>query len=516
MAQQQDKPSIFQNPYFKFGLWTVVLIFVSFRLSNFWWLGVIPVIFDLFVWKKVLKNKIFKTVFWMLVYLLWVVWMDTYWLLIGLPVVFDLYYSKKVNWTFWKPRDPAKKTFVTEWVDAIIFAVVAATIIRMFLIEAFTIPTSSMEKSMLVGDYLFVSKYHYGPKLPNTPLSFPFVHHTLPLTDHTPSYSELIQRPYERLAGIEDVSRNDIVVFNFPEGDTVCANMQAASYYALVRNYGRKAILEDKIAGDIIVRPVDKKENYIKRCVAIPGDEIKIVDSQMFVNGEKQETFDAMQYNYFIVTGGQAINKKFLDKYGISNEDAESSQRFVQIQDDINFIKSNVELSQFNMANLYIFPLTPKKAEAIKKNPFIKSVVRYVKPAGQYNDGVFPHAPKYYKWNEDNFGPLYIPKRGDVLDLTEANIRIYERLIRIYEKNELEIKGDKIFINGQETNTYKVKMNYYWLMGDNRHNSADSRFWGFVPEDHVVGKALMVWFSSDKDKSFPSNIRWERILTMIH
>ena len=170
--KKQDKISLLQNPYLKFGLWSAFLIFVSFRLDNFWWLAVIPVIFDLFITTKVLKNKIFKTTFWMLTYLLWVVWMDTYWLLIGLPIVFDLYYSKKVHWTFWKPKDPANKTFLTEWVDAIIFAVVAATIIRMFLIEAFTIPTSSMEKSMLVGDYLFVSKYHYGPKLPNTPLSY--------------------------------------------------------------------------------------------------------------------------------------------------------------------------------------------------------------------------------------------------------------------------------------------------------------------------------------------------------
>ena len=516
MAETQEKTPFYKNPYIKFGFWSIFLIFVSFRLDNFWWLAVIPVIFDLFIFKKILSNKIFKTVFWMLVYTLWVIWMDTYWLLIGLPIVFDLYYTKKVNWTFWKPRNPDKRTFVTEWVDAIIFAVVAATIIRMFLIEAFTIPTSSMEKTMLVGDYLFVSKYHYGPRLPNTPLSFPFVHHTLPLTKHTPSYLEWIENPYRRLAGIEDISRNDIVVFNFPEGDTVCTNMEAASYYALVRHYGRKAILKDKIAGDIQVRPVDKKENYIKRCTAISGDVIKIVDSQMYVNGKKQDTFDAMQYNYFVATGGQAINKKFLDKYGISNEDAENSQRFIQVQDDINFIKRDSTLSQFNSANLFIFPLTPKKAELLKHNPFIKAVVRYVKPAGQYNEDVFPHAGKYYPWNEDNFGPLQIPKKGTSVKLTKANINIYKRLIQIYEKNDLKIEDDKFYINGQLADSYTFKMNYYWLMGDNRHNSADSRFWGFVPEDHVVGKALMVWFSSDKDKAFPANIRWDRILTMIH
>ena len=528
----EDKKSIMQNPYLKFGLWSTFLVFVSFRLDNFWWLAVIPVIFDMYVTKTVLKNKYFKTAFWMLAYTFWVVWLDAYWMLIGLPIVFDLYYTRKVNWTFWKPRDPKKKTFVTEWVDAVIFAVVAATIIRMFLIEAFTIPTSSMEKTMLVGDYLFVSKYHYGPKLPNTPLSFPFVHHTMPMTSHTPSYLEWIKWPYDRLSGIENISRNDIVVFNFPEGDTVCSGFQAASYYSLIRQmassycnqnnipynlkYGRELMLTRKPYGEILVRPVDKKENYIKRCVAIPGDEIKLVNSQMYINGEKQETFKAMQYNYFIATGGQSINKKFLEKYGISNEDASSAQRFVQIQDDINFIRTDSVLSKLNMANLYIFPLTPEKAEQMKQNSFIKAVVRYVKPAGQYNEGVFPHKPKLYSWNEDNFGPLVIPKKGMKIALTSSNIYLYKRAIEIYEVNKVEIKNNKIYINDVEADSYTFKMDYYWLMGDNRHNSADSRFWGFVPEDHVVGKALMVWFSSDKDKSFPANIRWDRLLTMIH
>lgn len=514
--QNQEKKSIMQNPFVKFGLWSLFLVFVSFRLSNYWWLLIIPPVFDIYVSKKVLSHKIFKTAFWMSAYLLFVVWIGNYWLLIGLPIVFDLYFTQKVHWTFWKPKDPTKKTFVSEWLDAIIFAVVAATIIRMFFIEAFTIPTSSMEKSMMVGDYLFVSKFHYGPKLPNTPLSFPFVHHTMPMTKNTPSYLEWIKLPYNRLTGIEDITRNDIVVFNFPEGDTVCANFQAASYYALAQEYGRKAILKDKIAGEILVRPVDKKENYIKRCVGVPGDEIKIVNSEMFVNGESQEVFEGMQYKYFVATGGQAINSKFLETYAISNEDAESAQGFLRDPDAVNFYKTTESIAAFNKANLYLLPLTKEKADRIRKSPFIKAVVRFVKPAGQYNSGVIPHMPELYKWNEDNFGPLLIPGKGVAMPLNASNIHIYKRAIQIYEKNDLRIDGDKIYINGELADSYTFKMDYYWLMGDNRHNSADSRFWGFVPEDHVVGKALMVWFSSDKDKSFPANIRWERVLKMIH
>ncbi len=532
MEHKQSFFAKLSGSYLKFGLWSLFVVFLSFRLQSFWWLIIIPVLFDMYITKKVLNHKIFKTSFWMLVYLLAVIWVGNYWLLLGLPIVFDLYYTEKVNWTFWKPRDIKKRTFVTDWIDAIIFAVVAATIIRMFLIEAFTIPTSSMEKSMLVGDYLFVSKYHYGPKLPNTPLSFPFVHHTMPGTTHTPSFLEWIKMPYKRLAGLEQIKRNDIVVFNFPEGDTVCANLQAASYYSLVRqysqaysaqnnvpyneNYGRRLLLENQVQGEILARPVDKKENYIKRCVAIAGDTVQIKNSQLYINGQAQETFEGMQYNYFLATDGQALGVNFLEKYEISAEDANNAQRFLEGGEDINFIKSDSILSKFNLANLYLIPLPGEKLNQIKNNPFIKAVVRYTKSAGQYHDGVFPNKPEYFAWNEDNFGPLFIPKAGATITLDAKNIYLYKRAIEVYEHNRLVIEGEKIYINGVLTHQYTFKMNYYWLMGDNRHNSADSRFWGFVPEDHVVGKALMVWFSSDKDKPFPSNIRWDRILTLIH
>ncbi len=509
--------NILNSKYIKLIFWSLVIIFISFRLMSFWWLILIPFLFDVYITQKVVKNKWFKTIFWMSVYLLWVIWLDNYWWLLGLPIVFDLYFSKKVNWTFWKPRDPAKKTFVSEWLDAIIFAVVAASIIRLFLIEAFTIPTSSMEKTLLVGDYLFVSKYHYGPKLPNTPLSFPFVHHTLPGTKHTPSFVEWIKMPYKRLSGLEEIKRNDIVVFNFPEGDTVCADLQSASYYTLVREYGRNRVLKQKIFGEILVRPNDKKENYIKRCVAVAGDSLKIVDGQVYINNQAQEHFKEMQYNYYIVSGGQALNSKFFKKYGISFDDGnpKSSQQFMSSPGEMNFIKQNKILSQYPLANIYSVPLTQEMYEKMKANPFIKAVVRYIEPKTFNNTRVFPFYGKKV-WNQDNFGSVYVPKQGNKVALNIDNLPMYRRAIEVYEQNQVKVKGEQIFINGQLAKEYEFKMNYYFMMGDNRHNSADSRFWGFVPEDHIVGKALIVWFSSDKDESFPMNIRWNRVLTPIH
>jgi signal peptidase I len=280
--------------------------------------------------------------------------------------------------------------------------------------------------------------------------------------------------------------------------------------------YGRKQLINNEIYGEILVRPVDKKENYIKRCVAVPGDSIKIINSQMYINGEKQDLFDEMQYNYYLATDGQSINTRFIEKYGISQEDLANAQRFVRSEADLVFIQNHPVLSKYNSGNLFMIPLTKAKAEKIKQNPFIKAIVKSVKPVGQYNSGVFPHTPELYPWNEDNFGSLYIPKAGTTTPLNMETLPFYRRLIEIYEKNDLKVEGDKIYINGELATSYTFKMNYYWLMGDNRHNSADSRFWGFVPEDHVVGKALMVWFSSDKDQPFPANIRWDRILTMIH
>ncbi|GET31178.1 signal peptidase I [Prolixibacter bellariivorans] len=445
--------------------------------------------------KNFLTNKWFKFSFVATLYILWVIWLSIYWWLFGLIVIFDVYITKKVHWAFWKKKNPpdGKQTKVVEWVDAIIFAVIAATFIRTFFIQAYTIPSSSMEKSMLVGDYLFVSKMAYGPRMPITQVSFPFVQHTMPLTKTVKSYSDAIQWKYHRLRGFGHVQRNDVVVFNFPEGDTVAVKMQLeTSYYQLVRAYGRDRVWEDKRAfGDIIYRPVDKRENYIKRCVAISGDSLKIVNAQVFVNGKAQITIPGLQYDYIVTTDGTAINPEALDRLHISKADRHRN------------------------GAQYMFPLTKENVGKLKKFSNVISVERMNMPAGRPDPNIFPFDPKDYPWNVDNFGPIWIPKKGATVHLTLKNLPFYRRIIRVYEKNKLAVKDSTIYINDKPADSYTFNMNYYWMMGDNRHNSADSRYWGFVPEDHVVGKASFIWLSLDKDKSFPANIRWNRFFKKV-
>lgn len=438
--------------------------------------------------KDFLKNKYFLFALSTSIFILWVIWIGNYWLLFGLPIFIDYHLTRKVNWTPWKKRGEKKHSATVEWIDAIIFAVVAARLIRMFFIEAYTIPSSSMEKSMLVGDYLFVSKVSYGPKMPNTPISFPFAHHTLPLTQNKKSYVEWIKRPYKRLAGLRDIERNDVVVFNYPEGDTVIVQFQSnKSYYSAVRELGRERVWRDY---DIISRPVDKRENYIKRCIAIPGDSLLIRQGQVYINGEKQQLVNELQYNYTIRTNGTAINSRILDNLNIAKSDR-----------------------MFNAAGgMYIMPLTTEAYDKIRVLNNVHSVLKYENTNySMMTQIIFPYSNKY-PWTEDNFGPLWIPKKGETVELTLDNLPLYERVIETYEGNTLAVNDSAILINGQEATSYTFAMDYYFMMGDNRHNSADSRFWGFVPEDHIVGKASFIWLSLDKDKRFPANIRWNRML----
>jgi signal peptidase I len=445
--------------------------------------------------KKILINKWVKFSFWGLLYLLWVIWLGNYWYLIGLGLIFDIYVSKKVHWAFWKKKNPVngKQTKTVEWIDAIIFAVIAASFIRLFFFEAYVIPTSSMEKSMMVGDYLFVSKVAYGPKMPNTPLSFPFVHQAMPMTNYkVNSYVEWIKNPYKRLAGFDKIKNDDVVVFNFPEGDTVALNFPSQNYYEICRMYGRSRVISDeKNFGKIVTRPVDKKENYIKRCVAIPGDKLEIVDGDVFINGKKQKEFPGKQYNYVVTTDGSLFNQKTLDKLKIANDDREMFT-----------------------GGRYLFPLTSAQLTSIKGLKNVTSVEKNITPKGEYDSSIFPHSAEY-PWNADNFGPLEIPKKGTTVQLTMKNLPIYERIIDVYEENDLAVKSGQIYINGQPATSYTFKLDYYWMMGDNRHKSADSRYWGFVPIDHVVGKASLIWMSLDKDKKFPAKIRFNRIFKSV-
>ena len=444
--------------------------------------------------RNILTNKWFKFAVVGGLYLLWVIWLGNYWWLIGLGVIFDIYITEKVHWAFWKKKNPpdGKQTKVVEWIDAIIFAVIAASFIRMFFIEAYTIPTSSMEKSLLVGDYLFVSKTAYGPKTPNTPLSFPFVHNTMPLMKNKKSYVEWIKKPYHRMAGFGKIKNDDVVVFHFPEGDTVALNLQNQSYYQLVRSYTRERVWSDpRNFGEIVARPVDKRENYIKRCVAIPGDEIKMERGQLFVNGNAQQKFPGMQYDYVVRTNGSSINPKALDRLNIANDD-----RGIQSSEQ------------------YIFPLTEENAVKLKEFANVTAVEKITEEPGNWERAIFP-SDERFPWNVDNFGPIVIPQKGQTVQLTVDNLPLYTRIIDVYENNDLEVKGNQIYINGAEASAYTFKMDYYWMMGDNRHNSADSRYWGFVPEDHVVGKAKFIWLSLDKDKGFPTNIRLRRMFSVI-
>lgn len=406
-------------------------------------------------------------------------------------------YSKMERYAGKKMVDNYKKSSTREWVDAAVFAIVAATIIRTFVFEAYTIPTGSMEKTLLVNDFLFVSKTSYGPRVPNTPLSFPFVHHTLPITN-SKSYLEWIKLPFRRMFA-SPVKRNDVVVFNYPVGDTVIGEFQSnINYYDFLRDReSRGGNREDLLAerDDILVRPVDKRENFIKRCVGIPGDTLKIIDGVLYVNGKPGETPPKSEVPYYVTTDGKGTFPEsfYTDELNVDPMDSEQRD-FFQMP---------------NKPNTWRINLTPEQAKKVAAFPFVipGSLVKELNTQGFGN--TFPHDTANFKWSEDNFGPLWVPAKGSSITLTPQNIALYRRVIEVYEGNSFERKGGQFIINGVTTDQYTFKMNYYWLMGDNRHNSQDSRFWGFVPEDHVVGKASLIFFSWQKGP------RWNRLFKKI-
>jgi signal peptidase I len=485
------------------------------------WKSLIP-FYNFYIWLQIIKKPLWWYIFLMIpfinvfVIMLMVVELVKCYGKFGLAeqaasVIFPFAYLPWLGWqanaVYVDPdnRPVFKKGFVREWTDAIIFAVIAATIIRTFLIEAYTIPTSSMEKSLLVGDFLFVSKISYGPKIPNTPIAFPFAHHTLPLTKYTKSYVEWIKLPYHRFPGLKKIKNNDVVVFNYPSGDTVVLERQNEDYYQIVRDaenemrsyagdqyqpgMGRSAVWQNF---KVTARPPDKRENYIKRCVGIPGDEIKVVDRQLFVNGKPAENPEEMQYNYDITTDGSMLNPKALEKLNINEG---------------QLIDGN---------GRYFLPLTGAMKNEVENWSNVKQITPLLRAKGETYSPIFPHDTAHFKWNEDNYGPLTIPKAGVTINLSMDNIALYKKLIDVYEDNEIIIKDGQIFINGKVATSYTFKQNYYWMMGDNRHNSADSRFWGFVPEDHIVGEAVFVWLSLEKNKSFLNKIRWNKLFRLIH
>jgi len=388
-----------------------------------------------------------------------------------------------------------KKSTAREWVDAGVFAVVAATLIRTFVFEAYTIPTGSMEKTLLVNDFLFVSKFSYGPRIPNTPLSVPFVHNTMPITN-TKSYVEWIKIPYTRWFP-SPVQRNDVVVFNFPAGDTVINLPDYQSqkpYYDVCRfevgrgdiDSGRRVVLGNPDQYPLVIRPVDKEENYIKRCVAIAGDNLQIRDQVLIINGKAVDFPSESQTNYTVETKGQPLDETVMkEEYNL----------------DIN---NTEEVQPSGTPNQYRMLLTWAAHQKMLKSGLATKIT----PEIDNGQDVYPY-DHGHPWSRDNYGPVWIPKKGVPMPLTAENYSVYERAIRVYEGNKLEMKDGKIFLNDQPADHYTFKMNYYWMMGDNRHGSQDSRYWGFVPEDHVVGEAWLIWMSWDK------GVRWNRLFKKI-
>lgn len=393
---------------------------------------------------------------------------------------------------FWrkdkKEKPKKKKSVFREWFDAAIFAIIAATIIRTFFIEAYTIPTGSMEGTLLVNDYLFVSKVAYGPRMPMTPIALPLVHNTIPIFGGK-SYVESVQWKYRRLPGFGKVKRNDVVVFNFPNNDTVMLNAPDKDYYQRVREQkSRDAVWNE---GKVIYRPVDRRENYIKRCIGIAGDTVEIKNAVVYVNGKKVNEFPHQRLHYKVT----AKNSNFF----ISVDEMEEK--------DIIKIPYNVE-------NISYYEMDYETAQGIAKMPNVASVenVTFKELLPQYYQDVYPHTPRIFDWDQDDYGPIVIPKKGMTIPLTIENIALYRRIITVYENNKFELRSDnKCYIDGKEVNQYTFKMDYYWMMGDNRHNSLDSRFWGFVPDDHIVGKASFVWLSYKKSFLNLASWRWSRL-----
>ncbi len=431
--------------------------------------------------------------------LLFVVWTDNLWLLLGLPLIFDHFISRFIYRFIGSKNEALRKkhpayNFIYSWVDAIIWATIVAHLVHLFIFQLYVVPTSSMEKTILTGDYLYVSKLSYGPQVPNTPVAMPFVFNSMPFSNgKTKSYSECIKWDYHRLRGRGKVEREDVVVFNFPAGDTVILERAAESYYDILRDEfkGDRKRLHDTYT--VISHPIDKRENYIKRCVAIPGDTLLIKDTKLYVNQNPESVCKDRQHIYFVKTTSALSEYTF----------------------------HNLNITEYNgSAPLYYVATTEEGAKKLRKLKSVESVELYNNTETSLD--IFPHH-KNFEWTQDNFGPLWVPQKGATVELTIGNLPLYERIITKYEGHNLQIKEvemtvdnetiktQKIFIDGEEATSYTFAMDYYFMMGDNRHNSLDSRFWGFVPEDHIVGKAQFIIFSKGEN-----NIRWNRLFKKIN
>lgn len=437
------------------------------------------------------------------IFFLWVVLMGNPWLALLWLLLADIYITGYIPFNWWKKKKGLTRT-VMAWVDAIIYALVLIYFIFAFIGQQYEIPSSSLEKSLLVGDRLWVDKTVYGARVPQTPIHFPLAQHTLPGTD-IKSYVENPQLEYHRIPGRRSIERGDIVVFNFPQGDTVVSKMQTRDYYQILeelRGQGsenpRRYIAENPgIFGEIIWRPVDRRENYVKRTIGLPGERLKIVDDTIFINGKAIAEPENVQYNYIVPVKERISDEKW-HSLGVRIEDHGSDPM----------------RNEYAGFWFYDVPLTNKMKEELSKWPeVLDTPVRESSSVNVADMGpVFPYGANY-RWTRTNMGEFWIPQRGMTLHLTPDNLPVYERCIRVYEGNDVKVKDGKIYINGKETSHYTFKMDYYWMMGDNRDRSLDSRFWGFVPEDHVVGSPMFVLMSLDQERGlFDGKIRWDRFL----
>lgn len=460
--------------------------------------------------------------------ILWIafcIWLQSWLGIIVIPFIFDAYITQKIKWQWWKESDNKLTVFLMSWVDALVFALVAVYFINQFFFQNYVIPSSSLEKSLLTGDYLFVSKVSYGTRIPETPLTMPLTQHTMPLIG-TRSYIEWPHWDYRRVKGLGTVQLNDIVVFNYPAGDTIYTEPleRQTMYYQTCYEIGESLFLQQhpegfnindytrteqydiykevyklgsnyiknnpKEFGDVHYRPTDRRENYVKRCVGLPGQTLQIKNRIVYLDGKPNKEPENVQYGHCLkLRDGVslmdlALNDDLLHDLGITQEDL-------------------VQLSQAGF-----MPMTKATVKALASRTDLVDKV-YINTNVQ-PEGLFPRN-MITGWTVDNFGPVWIPKKGATIQLNMDNICIYERCIKNYEHNDLEVKDGKIFINGKHASSYTFKLDYYWMQGDNRHNSADSRFWGFVPEDHIVGKPIFVWWSSDPDRKGFAGIRWNRI-----
>jgi len=482
---------------FQIGLW-----FIFKKAGEKPWKSIVP-IYNMWIWLKVLSRPkwwmiliIFPFITFFMFYLM--IWKTirlfgktSYSYLIPGTFFFFIYLpwlgiSKKEKYTTLENLPKFKKSSLRDWADAAIFAVVAAYILRSFLFEFYAIPTSSMESSLMVGDYLAVDKTTYGARIPMTPLAIPFVHHTLPLTKFTKAYSELFKLPYWRFPKIHTVQRGNAVVFNYPDGDTVVLEHQNQSYYAIVRDFethypgrGRYVVKENFHVTD---RPVDKREFYVKRAIGLPGEKLEIINTQVYIDDKPMQNPKRIQFRYEVIDPkGIGLTAKKRKALNINEEDKQEN----------------------------IYCLHEKQIAEIEKMGM--RVEKIVDKKGEREPGIFPHDARYL-WNKDFFGPITIPQKGTTVVLNDSTIVLYKQIIHNYELHDLQIKEGGIFIDGKPATEYTFAQDYYFMMGDNRHNSADSRFWGFVPEDHIAGKVWFVWLSLDKWKDWgDGKIRWNRM-----